>query len=121
MFPPLPQLFADVAWRRMAASSKKTGGEGRGEGDALKRFHPRMFPLIRPVGHLLPRGGEGILCHTANSFLSTSFYQICSVTVFRLKILPFSEVPPEVFPKLLARDDLFQSRFRIRPTAYDEA
>ena len=49
-----PDLFVDLRGVVWQFGRKQIGGEGWGEGGLFARCHPRK-PLIRPVGHLLPR------------------------------------------------------------------
>ena len=65
MLPPLPQFFADAAWRHMVAFSQKLG-ERAGVWGPFYNAAINESPLIRPIGHLLPRGGEGSVLRTAN-------------------------------------------------------
>ena len=60
MLPPLPQFFADVAWRRMTAFSQKNGGEGWGAGAVFRVMPPTKAPSSGLSATSSPEGEKGL-------------------------------------------------------------
>ena len=71
--PPLPRFFAEresnVRWQ----DRRKKLGERAGVRGSFEHAALHESPLIRPIGHLLPRGGEG----------TVSFDHLCRQTTLR--------------------------------------